>query len=79
MNETDYDWQFLFETVKASLIRFKIPVPSDVALLADAANDITNGFKNFFPDEKEFKRVIFWFHMKKVQNDKMIGYEIYLL
>ena len=65
-NENEHDYQFIFESVQVGLQRASLPITRDVALLADAADAITNGFKSvFYPDTHHFKRGMCWFHMEK--------------
>jgi len=65
-NEKEHDFQFMFESLQVGLEMTSQPkLPNSIALVADAADAITNCFKTVFSSDSDFKRLMCWFHIKK--------------
>jgi hypothetical protein len=54
--EKSEDFEFIFKSLIIGIERCHYQPLSHVNLLADAADAITNGFKNAFSSQREFKR-----------------------
>ncbi len=66
--EKEHDYQFMFECLQVGLEATNQPTlkrDGSIALIADAADAITNGFKAVFAKNADFLRVMCWFHVRK--------------
>jgi hypothetical protein len=73
-SEKEHDYQFMFECLQVGLEATnqpKLPNNGSIALIADAADAITNGFKGVFAISADFLRVMCWFHVKKAVDNKL--------
>ncbi|RNA16462.1 hypothetical protein BpHYR1_007053 [Brachionus plicatilis] len=70
--ENENDYNFNFNSIQFGSKRTGSIELANVALLADAADSITNGFKStFYPTTNNFKPAMCWFQMKKAVHHQL--------
>lgn len=62
-DEKSDDFEFIFKSLIIGLKRCSLPDLNHVDLVADAADSITNGFRNAFSNQNEFKRGIIFLNL----------------
>jgi hypothetical protein len=73
-SEKEQDYQFMFECLHVGLEATNQPPlqrDGSIALIADAADAITNGFKAVFAKSGDFLRVMCWFHVRKAVENRL--------
>ncbi len=64
--EKKRDYEFFFKAIAKAVEQVTGQVYKPNCLVADAASEITNGFKNAFSDKaSDFKRVVCYQHVKR--------------